>query len=232
VHERTEVDDRGHDTLADLALLQLVEEAVADLGLGLLEPRTTRQHHVVAVLVELDDLRLEGHAHVRLQVADAAHLDERGREEATEADVHDEAALDDLDDGALDDTILFLELLDRAPGPLVLSALLGQDQTTLLVLLLENESLDDVTDGDDLVGVDVVLDGELAGRDDAFGLVTDVEENLVTVDLDDDALDEVTVVEVLDGRVDRVEEVLLRTDVVDRNLRSVVVGSQGDGGHM
>jgi hypothetical protein len=208
VHEGTEVDDGGHDTLADLALLQLVEESVADLGLGLLEPRAARQHHVVAVLVELDDLGLERLADVRLQVADAAHLDQGRGQEAAQADVQDQAALDDLDDGALDDAVLFLDLLDRAPGALVLRTLLGQDEAAFLVLLLENEGFDLVADGDDLVGVDVVLDGQLARGDDALGLVADVEEDLVTVHLDDGAVDDVAVVEVFDGGVDRREEVL------------------------
>ena len=103
IDERTEVDDRGHDALADLALGELVEELAAHLGLGLLQPLTAGQHDVVAVLVELDDLRVELTADVRLQVADATHLDQRRRQEATEADVQDEAALDDLDDGAGDD---------------------------------------------------------------------------------------------------------------------------------
>ena len=67
--------------------------------------------------------------------------------------------------------------------------------------------------------VDIVLDAQLAGGDDALGLVADVEENLVTVDLDDGAVDDVAVVEVLDGRVDGGEEVVLVADVVDRNLR-------------
>ena len=123
---------------------------MANLGLGLLEPRTARQDHVVAVLVELDDLGLEDLADVGLQVADATHLHERRRQEAAQTDVEDEAALDDLDDGALDDAVLFLDLLDGAPGALVLCALLGQDQPAFLVLLLENEGLDLVTHGNDL----------------------------------------------------------------------------------
>src|SRR4051794_25133983 len=219
VDERTEVDDRGDHTLADLALLELREEVLADLGLGLLEPRTAGQDHVVAVLVELDDLGLELHADVRLEVADAAHLDQRRGQEAAQADVDDQTTLDDLDDLAGDDTVLVLDLLDRAPGALVLSPLLGQDQPTLLVLLLLDEGLDLVTDGDHVERVHVVLDGELFGGDHAFGLVTDVEQDLVPVDLDDGAADDVTVVEVLDGRVDRGQESLGRVEVVDRNLR-------------
>jgi hypothetical protein len=196
---------------------------VADLGLGLLQPGTTRQHDVVAVLVELDDLRLERLADVRLEVAHATHLDQGRRQEATQSDVEDQAALDDLDDGALDDAVLLLDLLDRAPGALVLGALLGEDQAAFLVLLLEDKCLDLVADGDDLAGVDVVLDRQLAARDHALGLVTDVEQDLVPVDLDDGAIHDVTVVEVLDGRVDRGEEVLRRADVVDGHLGRVAL---------
>ena len=53
--------------------------------------------------------------------------------------------------------------------------------------------------GHDLRGVDVVADGQLADRDDAFGLEADVEEHLVPVDLDHRALDQVTVLELDDG---------------------------------
>src|SRR5690606_25670527 len=218
VHERTEVDDRGDDALADLALLQGVEEGLADLRLGLLQPGATGQDHVVAVLVQLDDLGLELAAHVGLQVADAAHLDQGGREEAAQADVEDETALDDLDDGAGDDAVLFLDLLDRAPGALVLGALLGQDETPFLVLLLEDQGFDVVADGHDLARVDVVLDRQFPGGDHPFGLVADVEQDLVSIDLHDGALDNVTVVEVLDGLVDRREEGFLGPDVVDRYL--------------
>src|SRR5690606_22435713 len=118
VDERTEVDDRGNDALADLALLQLVEEVLPNLRLGLLEPGAAGQHHVVAVLVQLDDLRLELLADVRLEVADAPHLDQGRGQEATQADVQDQAALDDLDHRAGDDAVVVLDLLDRAPGAL------------------------------------------------------------------------------------------------------------------
>src|SRR5699024_2135642 len=133
IDERAEVDDGGHGALADLPLLQGLQEVRTDGGLRLLEAGATRQDHVGAALVELGELRLELLADVRLQVADAAHLDEGGGEEAAQADVDDEAALDDLDDAAGDDALVLLDLLDRAPGTLVLGALLGQDQAALLV---------------------------------------------------------------------------------------------------
>ena len=67
-------------------------------------------------------------------------------QEAAEADVDDEAALDDLDDRTGDDAVGLLDLLDVAPRALVLRALLGQDEAAFLVLLLENEGLDGVAD--------------------------------------------------------------------------------------
>ena len=98
VDERAEVDDRGHDALADLALLEVVEEGRTRLRLRLLEQRTAAQHDVVAVLVEFEDLRFDVLVEVRREVTHATQFDERGRQEATEADVDDEATLDDLDD--------------------------------------------------------------------------------------------------------------------------------------
>ena len=88
IDEGTEVDDAGDNTL-DLALGELVEEVCANLRLGLLKPCTTGQNNVVTVLVEFNDLSFELAANVRLQVADATHLNEGCRQEATQTDVED-----------------------------------------------------------------------------------------------------------------------------------------------
>ena len=223
IDERAEVDDGGHDAFADLALLELGQEGRADLGLGLLEILATGQHHVVAVLVELQDLGLDLLADVRRQVAHATHLNERGRQEATQADVDDEAALDSFDDGAFDNAIGFLDLLDIAPSALILCTLLGQDKTAFLVFLGHDKGLDGVADFDDIVGIDVLLDGKFAGGDDTLGLVADVEQDLVTVDLDDRALDQITIIEVLDGGIDCLDEVFFGADVVDRDLGDFLI---------
>src|SRR5580700_1620021 len=218
VHERAEVDDRGDHALADLALLQRVEEVLADLRLGLLKPGPAGQHHVVAVAVQLDDLGFDLLAHVGLQVAHAAHLNQGRRQEAAQADVEDQAALDDLDDGAGDDAVLVLDLLDRAPGALVLGALLRQDQAAFLVLLLQDKGFDVLAGLDHVVRVDIVLDGQFPGRDDALGLVADIEQNLIPIDFDDGSFNDVAVIEILDGLVDGGEEGLLGTNIVDRYL--------------
>jgi hypothetical protein len=187
VDERTEVDDRRDDALADLALVQVVEERGARLGLRLLEQGAAREDDVVAVLVELEDLGLDLLAEVRREVADAAQLDERRGQEAAQADVDDEATLDDLDDLTGDDAVVLLDLLDVAPGALVLARFLDRIRRPSLSSFWD-EGFDLVADLDDLVGVDVVLDGQLARGDDTLGLVADVEEDLVAVDLDDRCL--------------------------------------------
>src|ERR1035437_186216 len=227
VHEGAEVDDAADDPRADLTLLELLEERGANLGLGLLEPGAAGQDHVVAVLVQLNDLGFDLLADVRLEVADAAHLDQGGRQDPAKADIEDESTLDDLDDGTRDDAVLFFDLLDRAPGALGLCAHLGQDQPALLVLLLEDKGFDCITHGNDVSRVDIVLDGKFARGDDTLGLVADVEQNLVTVNLDDDSFDDIAVAEMLDRRVDRGEKLLLRSDVVDRDLGAGLHGRAG-----
>ena len=219
IDEGAAVADGRDNALADLTLLQLVQEFGTDLGLGLLQVCTAGQDNVVALLVQLDDLSFQLLANVGLQVADATHLNEGSRQEAAQADVQDEAALDDLDDGTGNRLFLGLQLLDGAPSALVLCALLGQDQAAFLVLLSQDKRVNLIADLDNFVGVDVVLDGQLAGRDNTFGLVSDVQQYLVVVNLDDGTPDNVTIVEVLDGGVYSCEEVLCGSDIVDRNLR-------------
>src|SRR4029450_8795366 len=160
VHERPEVRDRRDGRLAAFALLQRLEELLAALALRLLKEGAAREHHVVAVAVKLDDLGLELGPHERMQVSDPPEVDERGWQEPAEPDVQDETTLDDLDHRALDRAARLHDLLDPAPGTLVLRALLRQDQAALFVLLLEHEGLDLVADLHDLARVDVVADGQ------------------------------------------------------------------------
>ncbi len=228
VDEGTEVDHGGDDTLAPLARLEVGQEVAALLLLRLFQPGPARQHDVVAVAVELDDLRLDHLAHVGLQLAHPAQLDQRCRQEAAQADVDDQAALDDLDDRTGHHFAVVLLLLDGRPGPLVLGPLLGEDEPSLLVLLLQDERLDVLAQLDDLLGVDVVADRQLTGRDDTFGLEADVEQDLVAVDLHDRPLDHVAVLELDDGVAHRLFEIGIAEVVVDDGTGGVVpLGVEG-----
>ena len=76
IHESTEVDDGGNHAIAHLALFELVEEGGANLRLGLLKPCTAGEHHVVAVLIKLNDLRFKLLTNVGCEVTDASHLNQ------------------------------------------------------------------------------------------------------------------------------------------------------------
>lgn len=141
-------------------------------------------------------------------------------QEATQADVEDQAALDNLDNLALDILAGVELLLDAVPSTLVLGTLLGQDQTTVLVLLLENQSLDGITECNDVCRVSVLADGQLADRDNALGLESDVNEHLVMLDLNDSAVNEIALIKVGNRTVDEVVHLLLVDIVQERKWTS------------
>ena len=195
VHERAEVDDVRDLALDDEAGLQAVEDLLALLLALLLEHGAARQHDVVARAVELDDLALDLRVQVLVEVRHAADVDERGGQEAAHPEVDDEAALDDLDDRALDRLARLGGGLDAAPCLLEASALLGHDQAAVLILLGEDEGVDLLAHLDLVVRVDGLADGKLVGGDDPLALVADVDEDLVVVDADDDAGDDLALLE-------------------------------------
>jgi hypothetical protein len=208
VDERPEVHDRADGALAPLPLREILQEGLAALGLRLFQEGAAAEHHVVAIAVELDDLALELGPDERLQVAHPSQIDERRGEEPPQADVQDQAALDDLDHRTLDRLTRLHRLFDLAPGALVLGPLLGQDQAAFLVLLLENQRLHVLADLNDLGRLHVVADRQLLGRDHALGLVADVEQHLVAVDLDHVPLDDVSVLEVAERRLHRRDQLV------------------------
>ena len=222
VHEGTEVDDRRDDAVAALAGLEVGQKVATLLLLGLFEPGATREHDVITVAVELDDLGLDGLSDVRLQLAYTTQLDQRRWQEPAKTDVHDEATLDDLDDDALDDLVARLQLFDVAPSLFVLGALLRKDQTTFLVFLLQDQALDTLAERDDIRGVGIVADREFTSGDDAFRLESDVQKDFVVVDFYDRARHEVTVVELEDAIAHECGEVGANHVVFGDDARHVV----------
>ena len=166
VHERPEVHYRGDDSGTPLARLEIVEERFALLLLGLLQPSSAGQNHIVAVLVQLDDLGLQRLADIGLEVANPSQFHQRGGQEAPQADVENQAAFDHFDHRARNRALLLLDILDIAPGPLILCPLLGQNEMAVFVLFLKDKRLDLLAQGDDLAGIGHVADRQLPGRDD------------------------------------------------------------------
>src|SRR5215218_6079667 len=201
VHERAEVDDVRDLALDDEARLQAVEDLLALLLALLLEHGAPRQDDVVARAVELDDLALDLRAEVLVEVRDAADVDERGGQEAAHPEVDDETALDDLDEGALDRLAGLGGCLDAPPRLLEAGALLGHDQAAVLILLREDEGVDLLAHLDLVVRVDGLANRKLVGGDDPLALVADVDEDLVVVDANDDAGDDLALLEERERRV-------------------------------
>ena len=202
VNEGAEVDDGGNGALEAHALDELGEDFGALVLAAFLEQHAAGQHDVVAVAIHLDDASFDFGAQVGVEILHAAKVNEGSRQEATQADVEDEAALDDFDNLA-GDGLAGLELLfDADPSTLVLSTLLGEDQAAVLVFLLENKSLDFVAQGNDLGGIGILADRQLASRDNALALEADVEQALVMLDFHDSALDQIAFVELGQGAID------------------------------
>jgi hypothetical protein len=176
---------RGKLPSTSPARLEAAQDLLADLLALLLQHRAAREDDVVAGAVQLDDFALERLAHELVEVVDAADVDQRGGQEATHAEVEDQAALDDLDHAAFHWFAGVGGQLDAAPRFLEAGALLGKDQAALGVLLGEDQRVDLLAELDLFRRVDRLADRELVARDDTLGLVADVDEDLVFVDADD-----------------------------------------------
>ena len=187
--------------LDDVARVEPVEDAPGGRLALLLEDGAAREHDVVARAVELDHLAAKLLAEELVEILDAADVDERRGQEPAHAEVEDEAALDDLDHAAGDGLALLVRLLDRLPRDLEARALLREDQPALGVLLRHHERGDLVADADLVRRVDRAADRELADGDDAFRLVTDIDEHLVLVHADDGAVDDLPFVDRREGRL-------------------------------
>ena len=199
VDERAEVDDVRDRALDDVARVEPVEDRLAHLLALVLEDGAAREDDVVPRAVELDHLAAELLAEELVEVLHAADVDEGRREEAANAEVEDQAALDDLDHAAVDRLTALGRGLDRLPGELEPRALLREEQAPLRVLLRHHEGVDLVAHGDLVGRVHVPADRELGDRDDAFGLVADVDQHLVLVDTHDRAVDDLPLVDRREG---------------------------------
>src|SRR5690606_16596119 len=188
VHERAVVGEVLDHALELGALDQLLHQRLALLGVLALDRRAARDHHVVALAVELDELELELLALQVHGVADRAHVDQRARQERADVlDVDGEAALDLAADAAGDGLVLLEGFLEFVPHHGALGLLARQHGLAEAVLERVEGDLDDVALGDvDLAGVVT----ELFDGHDALGLEAGVDDDHVGAHLDHGAGDD------------------------------------------
>src|SRR6266849_1686910 len=187
IDERAVVGDVLDDALEDLALGERLERVLLLLGVLFLEQRLARQHDVAALLVDLDHAHAELLPAQRVEISDGTHVDLRSGQERADADVHRETALDALDDAADHDLALGIGLLDLVPNLHLLGFFTRQDDVAFAIFRTLQQHVDDVA------GLDrhlAVLVEELIHRDDAFGLVPDVDDHFRRGDFENRSLDD------------------------------------------
>ena len=123
VDERTVIGDVLDNALDDGAFLQVFEQLLALFTHAGLKHGATRQHDVVALAIELDDLEFHGLALEGRGVLDGTQVDQRARQERADASGHDrEATLDLARDRARDEFVLLERFFKRQPGRQALGA--------------------------------------------------------------------------------------------------------------
>ena len=161
--------------LQHLAFGERLERVLLLLGVLLFEQRLAREHDVAALLVDLDDAHAQLLPAQRVEVAHRAHVDLRSRQERADADVDREAALDALDDAADDDLALGVGLLDLVPDLHLLGFFAREDDVAFAIFGALEQHVDDVAG---LRPSPAPFSSRNSStRDDAFGLVADVDDD-------------------------------------------------------
>ena len=162
-------------------ILTVCEERLALFGALGLDDLAAGEHDVLALVVDLDDLEFVDVADVFVEILRRDDVDLRAGQEGFDADVDDQAALDDALDLAADESAVLEDLDDLVPVLLVGGFLLGEDDHALVVFEFLEEDFDFVADFDFLVL-------EFGGRDGSFGFVADVDEHDLRADFEDGPL--------------------------------------------
>src|SRR5262249_38637257 len=201
VDKGPEIDDVRDLPLDDVARVEPVEDLLALLLSLVLEHGSAREHDIVAGAIELDHLRGQFLAEELVEVLDTTDVNQACGQEAADAQVEDQTALDDLDHLAGDGVAGLGRTLDLLPRKLESRALLREDQPAFGVLLREDERVDFLVDVDLVRRVDRAADRELGDRDYPLRLVADVDKHLVLVDADDRAVHDLALVDRREGGV-------------------------------
>ena len=198
VDERTVVGDVLDDAVDDLTLFEVLHQLLALLGAGLFQHRAARHDDVAAAAIHLEDLERLRVVHQRADVAHRADVHLRARQEGHCAvEVDGEAALDLIEDDAVNLLVVLEGLLELAPALLAARLVARQHGFAERILDAVEEHLDLVAD------LEVALaagPGEFAQRHAAFGLQADVDDGHVLLDRNHDALDDGAFLQVAAGK--------------------------------
>ncbi len=183
VDERPEVGDVLDHALPHLAHGELLHQVLALVRPLVLEDHAAADHDVPPALVELDDLELVALAQQLVDVRHPAERDLAARQEGVDAhQVHDHAALDLLDQGALHRLVGLVGLLDLLPHPHEVGLLLGEHDRALLVLEVLEEDLDFIARAGEFL--------EFVQGHGALGLEADIQDDGALGDAEDLRLDD------------------------------------------
>ena len=188
IHERAVVGEVLDHTLDRRALLQIVQQRGTLGAVFLLDDSAARDHHVVALLIELDDLEFERLVLQVRRIAYRTHVDQGTRQERAHiVDLDGETALDAARDDA-DDHLLLLEgRFEPRPGSGALGLLARQAGFSRTVLDAVQGDLDGLADGD-LDFTFFVL--ELVGGNYRLGFQSDIDDDVVLADFDDQSIED------------------------------------------
>ena len=188
VHERAVVGDVLDHAVDDLTLFEVLHQLLALLGAGLFQHGAAGHDDVAAAAIHLEDLERLRLVHQRADVADRTDVDLRARQERHRAvEIDGEAALDLIEDDALDLLVGLEGLLELAPAFLAPRLVARQHRLAERVLDALQVDFDGVADLD-FVGA--ARGRELAERDAAFGLRADVDDGEVLLDADNGPFDD------------------------------------------
>ena len=194
VGERTVVGDVLDHAAKDVARHEPRDRDLLLFCASCVENGLARYDHVGATAVDLDHADLDLLALHCLEVPHRTQIHLRTRQECAHADVDRKAALDAIGNDASDRLLVVEGLLDTAPDLHLLGLVARDDDVAVAVLTADEQNLYLVT------GLDVDLAHrvlELVERDEPFGLVADVDDDLGLADLDNPAVDDIAFGQVL-----------------------------------
>src|SRR6266850_2686017 len=184
INERAEVGDVLDGAFADVARHHLGEQFLAPFVAFLFNQLPTGEDDVLALLIDLNDLKFVGVGDVLLKVLGRDDVDLRGGKKRLDANVDEQAAFDHGFDFAGNGAAFVANGQDFVPVLLKLGLFLGQDDHAVLVFEFFDEDIYCVADLD---GLDVF---EFAGGDRAFALVANIHEDFLGTNFYDGTFDD------------------------------------------